>query len=46
MRLRFICGFDAHRLAKAFDITEESAAELISGSVMRVHDYLVERMAA
>lgn len=46
MRLRFICGFDAHRIAKAFDITEESAAELISGSVMRVHDYLAQKLVA
>tara|TARA_R110002049_G_scaffold50333_1_gene142843 strand:- start:358 stop:696 length:339 start_codon:yes stop_codon:yes gene_type:complete len=46
VRLRFICGFDSHRLAMALDVTEESAAEMISNSVVRVHEYLVERMVA
>lgn len=46
MRLRFICGFDDHRLAKTLDITEESAAEIISNSVMKVNDYLLSKLAA
>jgi hypothetical protein len=46
MKLRFICGFDPHRLASAFNITEESALQLVDNSVMQINDYLLDKLAA
>jgi hypothetical protein len=46
MRRRFICGFCEHRLAMSFDISEETAGEIISNSVVKVNDYLLSKSAA
>jgi DNA-directed RNA polymerase specialized sigma24 family protein len=46
MKLRFICGFDPHRIATAFNIPEETATQLVDNSVMRINDYLLTKLVA